>query len=68
MAEIPVFRNLMTTATGDGGLLRVRGLLALGMTGIGGAYLLINEAMPPSAFVALWAAAQGYYFGTRGAS
>lgn len=51
-----------------GGLLRVRAILALGLTGIGGGYLLINGEMPPSEYVLIWTAAMAYYFGTRGAN
>ncbi len=51
-----------------GGLLRVRALAMLGFTGIGGAYMLIHEAMPPDTFNILWAGTVAYYFGTRGAS
>jgi len=61
-----MLQKLLDTLTGEGGLLRVRAGLALAMTGIGGAYLLINETMPPAEFNLLWSAATAYYFGTRG--
>lgn len=51
-----------------GGLLRVRAVLVQSLTGIGGAFLLINETMPPDVFNVMWAASLAYYFGTRGAS
>ena len=50
-----------------GGLLRVRAVLALGLTGIGGAFLLIHEAMPPGEFIVIWASATAFYFGNRAA-
>jgi hypothetical protein len=51
--------------TGTGGLLRVRAALALGLTGIGGAYLLLNQELPPGEFLVLWTAATMFYFGAR---
>lgn len=56
---------IWTTLTGTGGLLRVRSALALGLTGIGGAYLLLNQALPPGEYNVIWASAIAWYFGTR---
>jgi hypothetical protein len=53
---------------GEGGLLRVRALLALMLSGVGGAYLLLNEALPPGEFLVLWTGAVAYYFGGRTAA
>lgn len=50
-----------------GGLLRVRSVLALGLTGIGGAFLLLNETMPPEAYNIIWVGAVTFYFSTRAA-
>lgn len=61
-------QGLIITLTGEGGLLRVRAWIALGMTGIGGAFLLINQVMPPAEFNLMWATSIAYYFGTRGGS
>lgn len=52
----------------DGGLLRVRSVLALSMTVGGIVYLLINQESPPENFNLLWASSIAYYFGTRGSS
>ena len=52
-------------ATGVGGWLRVRSGLAIGMTVIGGIYLLDNQVMPPNEFNILWGGAMAYYFGSR---
>lgn len=52
-------------ATGVGGWLRVRSGLAIGMTVIGGVYLLDNQVMPPNEFNILWGGAMAYYFGSR---
>jgi len=51
----------------DGGLLRVRAVLAILLTGIGGGYLLVNEALPPGEYNVLWASAIAWYFGGRSA-
>jgi hypothetical protein len=58
--------TIWMSLTGTGGLLRVRALLALGLTGFGGVYLLLNEALPPEAFTVLWALAIRWYFESRG--
>ena len=58
--------KLLDGLFGEGGLLRVRSLLAFGFTGIGGGYMLLHQTMPPEAFNALWAVAVTYYFATRG--
>lgn len=58
--------NIIAQFFADGGLLRVRGLLALGFTAIGGVYLLTQNAMPPQEFNVLWSGAVFYYFGNRG--
>ncbi len=56
-----LFRN-------EGAPLRVRGLLALGFTGIGGAFLLVNQEMPPDAYNIMWTGSVAFYFGNRGAA
>ena len=60
--------RIVDSMIGIGGLLRVRAALALGMTGIGGAYVLINQAMPPEGFTVLWSVSVMHYFATRGAN
>jgi len=57
--------KVVTALTGEGGLLRVRAGLALGLTIIGGWFLISNEAMPPNEFNILWGMATSYYFATR---
>lgn len=52
----------------EGGLLRVRSLLAFGFTGIGGGFVLLHQTMPPGEFNALWAVAVTYYFASRQAA
>lgn len=52
----------------EGGLLKVRSLLAFGFTGIGGGYMLLHQAMPPDTFNTLWTSAVIYYFATRAAA
>ena len=59
---------LLEKLTADGGMLRVRALLALGMTGIGGGFMLANGEMPPGEFNVLWGGSIAYYFGARGSS
>lgn len=61
-----IIHTVLEPLTAEGGLLRVRALLALGMTGIGGFYLIDNLTMPPTEFSLMWVAAQAWYFGTRG--
>ena len=53
---------------GTGGLLRVRAVLSIILTAIGGAYLLLFEEMPPSEYNLIWLASIMHYFATRGAS
>lgn len=60
--------KLIDRLTEVGGLFRVRAILALGLTTIGGVYLLVNQAMPPNEYMLLWTAAVTHYFATRGAS
>ncbi len=52
--------------TRTGGLLRVRAVLALTLTGVGGAYMLLNQAMPPGEYNVLWAMSVTHYYATRG--
>lgn len=63
-----MLQMIWTTLTSEGGFFRVRAALALGLTGFGGAYVLLNETMPPEAFTVIWTGAVAYYFGTRGAA
>jgi hypothetical protein len=49
----------------DGGLLRVRGLLVLGLTAMGGGYVLAYQAMPPGEYNVLWVGAMAWYFRER---
>ena len=51
-----------------GGLLRVRAVLVIGLTLIGGMYLLLFEQMPPGEYNVLWSASVLHYFATRGAA
>ena len=53
---------------GTGGLLRVRAILVIGLTLIGGIYLLLFEQMPPGEYNVLWSASVLHYFATRGVS
>jgi hypothetical protein len=59
--------SVLRSLTAEGGLLRVRAVLAMALTGFGGAYLLTNQTMPPAEYNLLWTAALTYYFATRGA-
>ena len=63
-----MLQNIIASMTGEGGIVRVRALLALGLTAIGGAFLLMELEMPPSEFNILWGSVLAYYFGTRGGS
>ena len=60
--------NFVNALTSEGGLLRVRAVLALGLTGIGGGFLLANMEMPPGEFVVIWTGAISFYFGSRSSS
>lgn len=63
-----MMRNALFVMTGTGGILRVRAILAIGLTAIGGAYLLLNQAMPPGEYNVLWGMGVSYYFATRGSN
>ncbi len=52
--------------TGEGGLLRVRALLAFAFTAAT-IYLFVDGAEAPPELMTLTGGAVGYYFGTRGA-
>ena len=58
----------MNGLVGVGGLLRVRSVLVIGLTIIGGLYLLLFEQMPPGEYNVLWVASVMHYFATRGSS
>jgi len=64
---LDALKALIVSLTDEGGLLRVRSVLALGFTGIGGAQLLLHQTMPPDAFNVMWTGVVAYYYGTRGA-
>ncbi len=51
---------------GEGGLLRVRALLAFALTGCT-VYLFVDGVDAPPELMTLTGGAVGYYFGTRGA-
>lgn len=57
--------QLLSGLVGTGGLLRVRALLALSLTVIGGWFLLLHQTMPPGEFNIIWSASIAWYFGTR---
>ena len=57
---------LTNLLTGEGGLLRVRALLAFGFTGTA-CYLFIAGTAVPGELLTLVGGTVGYYFGTRGA-
>ncbi len=59
--------SLLRSLTSEGGLLRVRAVLAIALTAFGGAYLLENQVMPPAEYNLIWISATTYYFATRGA-
>ena len=67
-ATMPLWQSIWSNLTGEGGLLRVRAVLVVALTTIGGVYLLDNQAMPPGEFNVLWVSSIAYYFGTRGAN
>jgi hypothetical protein len=51
---------------GEGGLLRVRAILAFALTGAC-IYLFIDDSAVPDTLLTLTAGADAYYFATRGA-
>lgn len=57
-------KNLVAGLTGTGGLLRVRALLALGITGAVLAMYLQEISIPGELLVA-WTGVTGVYFGSR---
>lgn len=57
--------QLLSGLVGEGGLLRVRAVLSLGLTVIGGWYLLLHQTMPPGEFNVMWASSIIFYFATR---
>ncbi len=57
-------KNLLT---GEGGLLRVRAILAFTLTGTV-CYLFIDGQSVPGELLALAGGTLGYYFGTRGSA
>ena len=57
---------LTNLLTGEGGLLRVRALIAFAFVATT-CYLFIDGVTPPGELLALTGGAVGYYFGTRGA-
>ena len=56
--------KLTELLVGEGGLLRVRGLLALGTTGVVLA-MFLQELAIPAALLTAWAGITGVYFGGR---
>lgn len=58
-------KDIWVTLTATGGLLRVRALLTVGMTLVGGMYLLAYQEMPPPAYTAIWGPTVAFYFITR---
>ena len=58
-------QSLTNLLTGEGGLLRVRALLAFAFTGTV-CYLFIDGQSVPGELLALVGGSVGYYFGTRG--
>lgn len=61
-------RNALFAMTGTGGLLRVRAILVMALTGVGGAYILLNQSMPPGEYNVLWSMGITHYFATRGSN
>lgn len=59
-----VARNLF----GEGGLARVRAILAFAFTGGGIAYVLAQQSVPPAEYNLLWSVAVTHYFSTRAVS
>ena len=58
---------LTNLLTGEGGLLRVRALLAFGFSAAA-IYLFVDGQPVPGELLALVGGSVGYYFGTRGAA
>ena len=58
---------IWTTLNQEGGLLRVRAVLAISFTVGGIIYILNNMAMPPGEYNIMWTGSVTYYFATRGA-
>jgi hypothetical protein len=57
-------KELFDKLTADGGLLRVRAALAMGMTAAG-CLMYVNSGTVPSEFLVLWSGAVAHYFGSR---
>lgn len=57
--------QLLSGLVGTGGLLRVRAVLVLGLTVIGGWHILMYQAMPPGEFNVMWSSGIIFYFATR---
>ncbi len=58
--------NVIERLLGEGGLLRVRAVLAISMTLGGVAYLLGYHEMPPAEYNTPWLVTLGWYFMARG--
>lgn len=58
-------KDLVDRLLADGGLLRVRAALALGLTAAG-CLMYVNTGSVPSEFLVIWSGALGHYFGSRG--
>lgn len=59
--------KLATLLTGEGGILRVRALIAFAFVGTV-CYLFADGQSVPGELLGLTGGAVGYYFGTRGSS
>ncbi len=57
-------KEIWTTLTQEGGLLRVRAAMALTMTGVV-AYSFITDGAIPSELLDAWIIVAGFYFVTR---
>lgn len=61
---ITILQQLLTHLTGDGGLLRVRGIIVQGTTAVV-LFLFIRDSAVPSALLTAWIGMIGVYFGAR---
>ena len=59
-----MLQTIWDTLTGDGGFLRVRAMIALGLTGVV-AYLFLVGGTVPDDLMKAWFAATALYFGMR---
>ena len=59
-----MIQTILNGLVGDGGVLRVRGAIALMVTGTA-CYLVIDGTLPLDIFAPIWSLIVGTYFGAR---